>query len=74
MSTCRTSVTWLVFLLSSLFSVLLLLFRRRMAAMTTRETTAPVPTTSVNTLSLSNSSMLYISLAVWHLSYVNTGG
>ena len=30
--------------------------------MTTRETTAPVPTNSVNTLSLINSSMLDISL------------
>merc|ERR1719445_2525293 len=37
MSTCRTSVTWLVFLLSSLTSVLLLLFSRRMAAITTME-------------------------------------
>ena len=56
--TCKTSVTWLVFLLSSLFSVLLLLLRRRTAAMTTRETTAPVPTNSVNTLSLIKSAML----------------
>ena len=60
--TCRTSVTWLVFLLSSLTSVLLLLFRRRMAAMTTMETTAPVPTSSVNTLSVINWVMLDISL------------